>query len=99
MNEKELIESRGGCSLLDEDFVCSYHRNNLSVFRRNSLKCSHPDHINRKKVNTRPATLLQIEKLSLAFPEKKIPIGSQLCMVQVKKVNKNSSNTEQHYYI
>ena len=68
VNEKELIESRGGCSLLDEDFVCSYHRNNLGVFWRYSLKCSHPDHINRKKVNTRPATLLQIEKLSLAFP-------------------------------
>ena len=68
VNGKELIESRGGCSLLDEDFICSYHRNNLSVFWRYSLKCSHPDHINRKKVNTRPATLLQIEKPSLAFP-------------------------------
>ena len=39
VNEKELIESRGGCSLLDEDFICSYHRNNLSAFWRNSLKC------------------------------------------------------------
>ena len=48
LNEKELIESRGGCSFLDEDFVCSYRRNNLGVFWRNSLKCSHPDHINRK---------------------------------------------------
>ena len=85
MNEKELIESRGGCSLFDEDFICSYHRNYLSVFWRNSLKCSHPDHINRKKVNTIPATLLQIKKLSLDSPEKKNPIGSQLCMVHVKK--------------
>ena len=85
MNEKELIVSRGGCSLLGEDFVCSCHRNNLVVFSRNSLKCSHPDHINRKKVNARPATISQIEKRSLAFSEKKKIIGSQLYMVHIKK--------------
>ena len=48
VHEKESIESRGGCSLLDEDFVCFYHRNYLGVFWKNSLKCSHPNHINRE---------------------------------------------------
>ena len=95
VNEKESIESRGGCSLLDEDFVCFYHRNYLGVFWKNSLKCSHPNHINREKINTRPATLLLIEKISLVFSEKKIPIGSKLCMVHLKKVNENSSNIEE----
>ena len=81
--------------MLDEDFICSYHRNNLDVFWRNSFKCSHPDHIKRKKINTKPATPLQIEKLSLAFSEKRFPIGSQLCMVHIKNVNKISSNFEE----
>lgn len=90
VTERNLIQSRTGVILLDNDLICPYHRNRLGTSWRNALTCFHPNHTNKKKVSTRPATLEQIEKLCATFPEKYFPIGNQLCMTHLKEINQLS---------
>ena len=88
-NEKRLIESRIGKSLLDGKYICAYHRFTKGVCWRSPVRCMHPSHnLGRKKQNSRSKTtrvvpIPMLDKVNQHYGAS-LPVGAVFCFKHLK---------------
>lgn len=85
VSECDLISSRCGKQLQENDSICAFHRYNYGLYWRAPRRCQHPSHEKENFQKKKKAAVVRVASWNVyknicnIFPDKHFPIGGMLC--------------------
>lgn len=101
VSECDLISSRCGRQLQENDNICAFHRYNYGLYWRAPYECQHPFHekihlLKKKKCsNVRVSSWKVYKNICNIFPDKYFPIGGVLCNTHRKNPETGKNNGDE----